>query len=237
MSVLPNAKTPITRCELKSLYTRTMLGKFSDVAALNGLAAKLEDATNALLAREQAYNQQIKELIVIRVEVKFTDRLADQVVRLALKRAEIEDGRPGGRIVSTLFPGGSTPIIKPVGGTQIKEMRALEGRYTEIAAIYPAGSAELDKITAHRHRYEQALEARKLGMEAAAQARAARNLAKEEFLDVFAEVANRIKAAFPRDKKTQDLFFLKDKTDDGLDVGDDEEPEDEAATGTARSEE
>ena len=233
MSVLPNAKTPITRCELKSLYTQAMLGKFSEVAGLNGLASKLADATNGLLAREQAYEQKVKELILIRVEVKFTDRLADQLVRLSLKRAEIEDGRPGGRIVSVLFPGGSTPIIKPVGGTQIKEMRALEGRYTEIAAIYPAGSADLDKITAVRYRYEQALEARKLGVEATAQARAARNLAKEEFLDVFAEVANRIKAAFPRDKQTQDLFFLKDKTEDGLEVGDDEEAEDDAAAGNA----
>ncbi|MRG94457.1 hypothetical protein [Polyangium spumosum] len=220
MSVLPNAKTPTARCELKSLYTRTMLEKFADVPALNGLAGKLEGATSALLAREGAYQQKIKELIVVRVEVQFTNRLADQVVRLALKRAEIEDGRPGGRIVTVLFPNGSTPIIKPVGGRQVKEMRALEGRYTESAAIYPAGSDELDKITAARVRYEQALEARRLGMEAAAQARSARNLAKEEFLDVFAEVANRIKAAFPRDKKTQDLFFLKDKTDDGLDAAD-----------------
>ncbi|MDC3960077.1 hypothetical protein [Polyangium jinanense] len=227
MSVLPNAKTPIDKCEHKSLHTRTMLTKFQDVPALDGLAAKLEAATSLLLATQDAYNARVKALIVVRVEVKFTDLLADRAVRLSLKRAEIEDGKPGGKIVSMLFPSGSTPIIKPVGSTQVQEMRALEGRYAEVGGMYPAAVDEAQKITTLRIRYEQALDARRMGMESAAQARAARNLAKEEFLDVFAEVANRIKAAFPRDKATQDLFFLKDKVaaDDGdtddADSGDD----------------
>ncbi|TKD09386.1 hypothetical protein [Polyangium fumosum] len=224
MSVLPNAKTPIDRCEHKSLHTRTMLAKFQDVPALNGLAAKLETATKLLLATQDAYDAKVKALIVLRVEVKFTDLLADRAIRIALKRAEIEDGKAGGKIVSMLFPSGSTPIIKPVGGTQVQEMRALEGRYAEVGGIYPAAADEGQKIEALRVRYEQALDARRMGMEAAAQARAARNLAKEEFLDVFAEIANRIKAAFPRDKATQDLFFLKDKV-----AADDGDADDEAS--------
>lgn len=80
-------------------------------------------------------------------------------------------------------------------------------------------STKKGKIGASRLDYENALKARKNGYDAEALARAARNLAKEEFLDVYAEVAGRIEAAFPRDKKTQDLFFLKDKSaqddDDG----------------------
>jgi hypothetical protein len=32
-------------------------------------------------------------------------------------------------------------------------------------------------------------------------------LAKEDFLDVYAEIAARVKAEFPRDRKMQDLFF------------------------------
>ncbi len=232
MSVLPNAKTPIDRCEHKSLHTRTMLDKFKDVPALNGLAAKLGEATNLLLVRHNAYNEKVKALIVLRVEVKFTDMLSDQVVRLALKRAEIEDGKAGGKITTLLFPNGSTPIIKPVGGTQVHEMRRLEGRYAEAEAIYPAAASEREKIQALRVRYEEALEGRRQGMESSAQARAARNLAKEEFLDVFAEVANRIKAAFPRDKKTQDLFFLKDKSaSDGDDTDDQETADDTGVEG------
>src|SRR5262245_47026081 len=142
MSVLPNMKSTTERCEHKSLYSCTMLRKFNDVAALDGLADKLEDATKKLLAKQAAYQGKTRALVTIRVEVKFADRLSDQAIRLSLKRAEIEDGKPGGRIATTLFPNGSTPIIKPVGDTQIKEMRALEGRFAEASALYPAAADE-----------------------------------------------------------------------------------------------
>jgi hypothetical protein len=236
MAVLPTAKTPIERCEHKSLHTRTMLRKFAHVAALNGLADKLEEATNHLLARQTAYHEKVKQLIVVRVEVQYTDLISDQAVRVALKVAEIADGKPGGRLAAALFPGGTTPIIKPVGGTQIREMRALEGRYKEVESLFPAAADERQKLAALRERYEAAMAGRNEGMEATAQARAARNLAKEEFLDVFAEVANRIKAAFPRDKKTQDLFFLRDKAGGGAEDGGEvveEEGEDEGGEAPA----
>ena len=107
-------------------------------------------------------------------------------------------------------------------------MRALEGRYKEAESFFPAAIDERQKIEALRVRYETALDERNKGMEAAAQARAARDLAKEEFLDVFTEVANRIKAAFPRDKKTTDLFFSRDKTAGGADDGGEDEGDEEA---------
>ncbi|UQA55970.1 hypothetical protein [Polyangium aurulentum] len=227
MSVTPTSKTPIGRCEEKSLFTRTMLRKFKDVTPLDGLADKLEDATDQLLARQAAYHEKVKALIVLRVEVKYVDLLSDRGVRVALKRAEIEDGKPGGRLVSVLFPSGTTPIMKPIGDAQVKEMRALEGRYKEAESIFPAAVDERVKIEALRVQYETALDNRKKGMEEAAQARAARDMAKEDFLDVFTEVANRIRAAFPRDKKTTDLFFSRDKAvsnaDDGGEGEDDEE--------------
>lgn len=231
MSVLPTSKTPIDRCEEKSLYTRTMLRKFKDVAALDGLADKLEDSTNLLLSRQNAYHEKVRALIVLRVEVKYTDLLSDRGVRVALKRAEIEDGKPGGRVVTVLFPGGTTPIMKPVGGAQVKEMRALEGRYKEVESFFPAAVDERQKIEALRVRYEAALDERNKGMEAAAQARAARDLAKEDFLDVFTEVANRIRAAFPRDKKTTDLFFARDRAVSNADDGSGEDEGDEEAGG------
>jgi len=217
MSVLPNAKTPVDRCEDKSLYTCSMLRKFNDVTALDGLADKLENATDTLLAKQAAYRAKVKALIVLRVNLKFADRFADQTIRLCLKRAEIADGKAGGRVSTTLFPNGSTPIIKPVGDTQIKEMRALEGRYAEAEDIYPAAADDGATIKSAREPYEAALEARVKGLESSAQARAARDLAKEEYLDVFAECVNRIRAAFPRDKQTQDLFFLKDKESPEID--------------------
>lgn len=228
MAMSPTMKTPVEQCEHKSLYRAMMLGKFSSIPALDGAGIKLGAATENLLAKQAAYNAKVKALIVARVELKYVDLMADKGVRMGLRVAEIEDGAPGGRVASVLFPNGTTPIIRPVGGTQVKEMRALEGRYKEVESIFPAASAERQKITALREHYEAALTARVQGMEQAAQARAARDLAKEEFLDVFAEVVNRIKAAFPRNKKMQDLFFLRTKPagttdDDATDEADEDE--------------
>ncbi|MBK9262649.1 MAG: hypothetical protein IPM54_22945 [Polyangiaceae bacterium] len=221
MAALPTMRTPIERCEEKSLHTQGMLSKFSDVPALVGLETILAKATNGLLAKQLELIAKRKALIVLRIEVAICDRISDQVVRACLKRAQIEDGEAGGRIATTLFPNGSTPIIKPVGSTQVDEMRQLEGRYDNVTSIYPAAIDDKNKVATERSRYETALGARKSGIEQVTQALAARDLAKEEFLDVFAEVAARIQAAFPRDKKTQDLFFLKDKA--ARDEGDEEE--------------
>jgi hypothetical protein len=58
-----------------------------------------------------------------------------------------------------------------------------------------------------REQYETALNARKSGMETTGALRAARNLAKEDFLDVYAAVAHRVRAAYPRDRRMHDLFF------------------------------
>ncbi|EYF06421.1 hypothetical protein [Chondromyces apiculatus] len=235
MSV-PVMNTTVDRCELKSLHTCTMIHKFDQVPALTGLAASLEAATTNLLARQTAYTAKTKALIKLRVEVRYTDLIADQGVRMSLRMAEIADGKPGGRVAKTLFPNGTTPIIRPIGGTQVKEMRGLEGRYKEVEALFPAAPDERLKIEALRQRYEAALQGRLVGMEECAQARAARNLAKEEFLDVFTEVANRIRAAFPRDKKTQALFFLRDKAVSAVEEGEGEEDEEVEEEGEATAE-
>jgi hypothetical protein len=219
MSSQPTIKTPVDRCEYMSLHTCAMLRKFKSVAALDGLADKLEDATSNMLKKHDIYREKVKALVVLRVEVRYIDLESDNVVRMRLKQAEIADGKPGGRVVATLFPNGSTPIIKPVGATQVKEMRALEGRYVEVEGIFPTAADERKKVEAARTEYEAALVGRNKGMEESAQARAGRNLAKEEYLDVFAEVAARIKAAFPRDKRMQDLFFLEERTAGSIEDG------------------
>ncbi|AKT42728.1 hypothetical protein [Chondromyces crocatus] len=234
---LPDRKTRIDRGELKSLHTQAMIRKFTHIAPLNGLADNLDAATTNLMGRQVVYSDKVKTMVMLRVEVKYTDLIADQAVRMGLRAAELADGKPGGRIAKTLFPDGTTPIIKPVGGTQVKEMRALEGRYKEVEAIFPAAVDERHKVNVLRTRYESALQGRLTGLEESAQARAARNLAKEEFLDVYSEVANRIRAAFPRDKKTQALFFLRDRTAASVEEGDDDDDDIDDGEDGASSEE
>jgi hypothetical protein len=219
MGTTATMRTPIERCEEKSLHTQGMLARFNDVAPLRELGPILSGATTILLDKQAELVVKRKALISLRIDVIMCDRAADQLIRVCLKRTEIEDGKPDGRWVMTLFPNGSTPIIKPVGSVQVEEMRKLEGRYDAVIDHWAGAADDKAKLMASRITYESALLARKQGIDAVGQALVARDVAKEEFLDVYAEVASRIEAAFPRDRKTQDLFFLKDRSreDDEVD--------------------
>ena len=211
MATNPTMRTPIERCEEKSLHTQGVLARFNSVPALQGLASILELATGNLLQKQAELVLKRKALIALRIEVLMCDRDSDQLIRACVKRVQIQDGQPEGRLEKTLYPDGSTPIIKPVGTLQVTEMRKLEGRYAAVVEQWPESAEEHRKLVASREKYEAALTARKAGLDAVGQAVVARDVAKEEFLDVFVEVASRIEAAFPRDKRTQDLFFLGDK--------------------------
>lgn len=142
-----------------------------------------------------------------RTGIKYADHVSDKVVRGVQRQAEIADDKKNGKIGTALFPGGVTPIIRPVGNTQVIEMRALEGRIEAAGALWPGAMPEKAKIMAERIAYETALTERRTAMETAADLRAKRDAAREDFLDVYAATAARVKAEFPRDRAMQDLFF------------------------------
>lgn len=98
-------------------------------------------------------------------------------------------------------------MTKLFGAAQVKEMRDLEGRYDALSSKWSNAAAEKQQLTLLRERYEQALEGRGEAEQAVANAKSARDFAKAEFLDTYAEVANRIRALYPRNKQKQDLFF------------------------------
>jgi hypothetical protein len=217
---IPSSKTPIVRCIQLALYAHRMLSKFTSNPTLVALAHKMLMTQQALADAQTAYLHAVNAIIFARVDVKYADYTADNGVRMAKLRAELADGKPSGPIASALMPGGVTPIIKPVGATQVKEMRDLEGRYDALAATFREALAEKAKITALRTDYETALETRRAAGQKASDLRAARNLIKEDFLSVYAEVGSRVRAEFPRDRAMQDLFFDDVTTDTG-DSGDD----------------
>jgi hypothetical protein len=207
---VPNAKTPITRCETAAKYAVAALRRYPALfgtptdatAKLGALADSLENGTTALLGSQAAYRAGVIDLIPRRVEVRLVDLKSDDVVRSAQRAAE-EVG-PG--LASDVFPGGVTPIVKPVGQTEVDAMRALEGRIAA-ATSWTAREAVLASVQAARVEYETALTNRKNGMTAAADRRAARDVTKEDFLDVFAAVAAGVKGVFPRDAARQNVFF------------------------------
>lgn len=223
---LPSATTPVSKCRELSLFTSTMLAKFPERAALSGLGAKLSGLAGVLVAAEQAFDTAADALVAARVGLRHADLQADQAVRLILKAAQSADGQSGKRVTPQLFPNGVTPIVRPIGSAELAELRDLEGRLEAQSSAWPDAAAQKAKIAALRTTYEAAISARREAQQALSDLRAARDVAREDFLDVYAEVAARVKAEFPRDRAMQDLFFDVVRADHATDVS---EPEPEPA--------
>jgi hypothetical protein len=202
-----------------------MFGKFPQNATLTALAAALKAAREALSSAQHAYAEAVSEIVHARAEVRWADYRADKGVRKTLRAAEDADGNKNGRIAAMVLPDGITPIIKPVGATQVKAMRELEGRLEAGAGTWDGALTQKGEITGLRTDYEAALQARQSAGQKASDKKAARDAAKEDYLDVYAEVGARVKAEFPRDKRMQDLFFDTVWEDDSgvEDAGDEED--------------
>jgi len=152
---LPSPRTPIARCEQISLYTQRMLQKFPNEAGLAGLDTMLATSTQTLMATQSAYRDSVTALIVVRVDVKFADYVADKGVRQGQRFAQLADGGSKGRFSSHLYPDGTTPIVRLVGESQVTEMKKLEGRYTSLVGTWSDAATEGAKIAAFCTRRRQ----------------------------------------------------------------------------------
>lgn len=203
---LPNKRTPVRRCLAAAGYSSRMMAKHADDPRLVELGGRF-DAGRAELAQSQRQLEDAEEnLALVRVEVEYEDYVSDRFLRRLLARAEGVDGRKGGKLSQALFPDGLTDITRRQGAVQVEKMRALEARLAAIQdwADAPALNTEL---IARRTSYEGAVTLRLEAERQVVTARANRNAAKERFLDLYAEIANQIRAIFPRDRRKQDLFF------------------------------
>ena len=94
-----------------------------------------------------------------------------------------------------------------IGAAEVTELRAREGRLDTVGSRWEGATAEKAKLVSERQRCEAALVARRSATEAVEDMRARREAAKEQFLDVYAQVAAGVKAEFPRNRQMQELFF------------------------------
>lgn len=207
MVQLPTGRTPVAKCEHLGLYATGMFSKFPENAVLTALGVKLGQATQALAEGQRAYAEHVRRMVLVRVDVKFADYVADDGVRAFAREVERADKGKGGRIGSQVLPGGVTPIIKPVGKTQVDEMRNLEGRIDAVAGMWRDAAAEKAKLVKLRTQYEAALEARRSALQRASDLRSARDATKEDFLDLYAQVVSGVEGEYPRNRRMQDLFF------------------------------
>lgn len=203
----PTSSTPVARCLELAIYASRMLGKFSDNPMLAESARRLAEGQGVLKLAQDAYETAAGAALAIRVDVGYEDYAADRLVRRTQQLAELDDGRRGGRIASQVFPGGSTPITRLQGESQVVAMRDLEARLDAARDIWPQAEAEKAAIEAQRIRYQEALAARQDSERNINDLRLARDAAKERFLDIYTQVANLVQAEFPRDRVIQNLFF------------------------------
>ena len=230
----PTKKTPVSRCINLARFAETMFAKFPQNPALTGLVSTLAAARVALTTTQSAYAEAISEIVHTRAEVRFADYAADKGVRSVLRAAEDADGYKGGRLVSMLAPQGITPIVKPIGATQVKEMHDLEGRLEAAAGAWNGALAAQNETKTLRTNYEAALEKRRAAVQKASNAKAVRDATREDFLDVYAKVAARVKIEFPRDRRMQDIFFDSVWDDDAA-AGDAKDDDDDDAAPPAAS--
>jgi hypothetical protein len=203
-----------------------MTRQFPEEAELNLAADKLGEATLLLATKQQELEQRLLELVARRVTLKWTDWTADRVARGVLNAAEAHDGKKGGPMAAEVAPNGITPIVKPLGSKEVAELRKLELRLTALTGRWEAAAAQLALVVRAREAYEAALSAREEGYSAVGLARAQRDLAKEDFLDAFAEFSGRVKTRFPRDREMQQMFFDSERESSGVSKDDDDsEPE------------
>ncbi|MDC3985014.1 hypothetical protein [Polyangium jinanense] len=231
--------TPVSKCGDLAAYAARMLGKFTNQATLLALGLEMTAAAAELHAAQAVYEQAVRDILPARVDVKYENYVSDRRIRVTQQKAEMADGKRGGRIAAIAFPEGSAPITRLVGASQVQAMVDLEGRLAAAQALWPDASAEKEAIAQHREHYDNALIARKNAGQHARNMRAARNAAKDKFIHKYVEIMSRVEAEFPKDRATQDLFFDEVRTKSALatadtstgEEGDDEGNESETTGG------
>jgi hypothetical protein len=199
--------TPVHKCLELAGHAVHMLAKFPENPRLGEMSRRLGDGSRTLEAAELVLQAAERAAALTRIDARFENYLSDQCMRRVKKHVEAQDARRGGRVAS-LVSDGSPDFAKLQGKTQVDAMRQFELRLVGVQDIWADAPAQLAEVTAHRVRYEAALDAREQSKRAVAEARVSRNTAKERFVQLYAEIASLVKAEFPRDRHTQDLFFI-----------------------------
>lgn len=203
-------RTPSERLERICQYTETAIARYlavfkpppAVVAALVSVGDKLAASRGAIVGAQAAYREAVAATTAPRIEVRVIDLYADEVVRSIFRAAE----ESGPEVVASLFPHGVTPIVRPVGETEVSAIEALQRR-VEALSEWSVGLSAIARLDEVLDVYRAALATRARSGRAAAEARYVRDTAREDLLDVLAAVRAQLRAVFPRDRARQSLFF------------------------------
>ena len=203
----PSVGTPVSKCVELATYSIRMFGKFSTNTVLAALAAEMTTVKNHLVSTQNDYEVAMQDILPARVDVKYENYVSDRRIGQTRQKAEMTDGKKGGRIVTLVFPNGSSPITRLLGDSQVTAMANLEGRLEAAVSLWPEAATEKADIARYREAYQTALRHREAVGQNVRDKRALRTAAKEVFILKYVEITNRVKAEFPGDTAMQDLFF------------------------------
>jgi hypothetical protein len=203
---VPSKRTPVRKCLDGAGFSCRMFAMHEDDPRLVELGRKFDVGRIGLVQAEGRLIDTEAFLNLVRVDVTFEDYSSDRFLRRLLARIEAQDGRKGGRLSKLVFPDGVSDITKRQGDAQVEKMRALEARLATIQDWDDALN-QMAALIVRRTRYENALAQRLAAERQVVTERANRDGTKERFLDLYAEIAAQVRSIFPRDRRTQDLFF------------------------------
>ena len=241
----PTMVTPVHKCLEAADHAVHMLTKFPENPRLAELSRRLADGAQNLESAELALHAAERAALLTRIDAHYENYVSDTCMRHVKKQVEAQDAHRGGRVMSLIYTGGIPDFTRLQGWQQVEEMRRVEIRMVNAQDVWPGAAVEAAKVIDRRVRYENALTAREESNRGVDGARTARNTAKERFVHLYSEIVSLVRAEFPRDRRTQELFFLSagprrgrrgeagDDLDDG-DEGDDlpevpEEPDEVTA--------
>jgi hypothetical protein len=200
--------TPVHKCLMVATHAVHMLAKFPENPRLTDMSRRLDAGAQALEGAELALEAAERAAERTRIDVRFENYASDRCMRRVKKQVEAQDAHRNGRVTSLVLGDGTPDFTRLQGKTQVDAMRQFELRLAGAQDVWPGATDEMAQVSGHRVRYEAALDAREQGKRAVEVARANRNTAKERFVQLYAEIVSLVKAEFPRDRHTQELFFI-----------------------------
>ncbi|MDI1447418.1 hypothetical protein [Polyangium sp. 6x1] len=182
------------------------LSSFPEMAAA---AADIQTVNDALAAQHDKRRVLHVSVVRTRAALRFGEYSVERIIRLALRAAEMEDGGRRGRICASVFPKGSKPVLAPVGKRQVKPLRELVERLenSKASGIEAYRGAWLPKLKAALVSFEAAVAVHLAALSAHDEAFKLEVALREAHHDTVDRIMGQVRAAFPRDRVTQDVIF------------------------------
>jgi hypothetical protein len=199
--------TPVDKCLEVADHAVHMLAKFPENPRLGEMSRRLAEGSQNLETAELVLGATERAAVHTRIDASFENYTSDLCMRRVKKQVEAQDAHRGGRVAS-LVSDDAPDFTRLQGKKQVEAMRQFELRLVGVQDIWAGASTERAQVAEHRTRYEIALDAREQSKRVIKEARTTRNTAKERFVQLYAEIVSLVKAEFPRDRRTQELFFI-----------------------------